>query len=80
MDQYSDRPDFSQKYAMAKYGEVGRRTSRGCFRFRPRRSIDTMALTDQNISRRDANTGTAELGLAQHASGSLTLAPLAERQ
>ena len=63
MDQYSVRPDFSQKYAIAKYGEVGRWTSRGGFRLRPRRDIDAMALTDRDISSQDAGVGTADPAL-----------------
>ena len=72
MDQYSVRPDFSQKYAIAKYGEVGRRTNRGGFRFRPRRDIDAMVPTGQDISLRKPGVGTADPGLTQHASSSLT--------
>ena len=75
MDQYSVRPDFSQKYAIAKYGEVGRRTSRGGFRFRPRRDIDAIVLTNQDTSSRKPGVGTADRGLTQHASSSLTSCP-----
>ena len=72
MDQYSVRPDFSQKYAIAKYGEVGRRTSRGGFRFRPRRDVVAMALTLQDTGWRDAGADAAGPGSARHASSSLT--------
>ena len=72
MDQYSVRPDFSQKYAIAKYGEVGRRTNRGGFRFRPRRDVEAMVPTGQDISLRKPGVGTADPGLTQHARSSLT--------
>ncbi len=71
MDQYSVRPDFSQKYTIAKYGEFGRRTNRGGFRFRPRRDVDAMVLTNQDISLRKPGVGTADPGLTQHTSSSL---------